>query len=434
MELLILLAFAGSVAAVGYDGSDDVTKDPDEPADPLEPEVPVEPVDPAPQPEALELYGTAGREEVLDGGTGNDTLTGNAGDQDHLAGSSGDDELHLGADNSAEGGAGEDLFVLVDEGSRETVIEDFELGGDQLAMVDASRHIELFETEDGNGLRFIDTLNNKTILTLPDVSLSEGDILEVELYDGNGDFYRMERFENPGISVPFALDAIGGTAGDDDLEGTAGGDVIFGEGGADTLSGGEGNDSLFSGSGLVHYSGSYNHYPGDLTMVGDDGDVLFGGRGDDHLWIGPGTTATGGEGADGFHAFTNVYDARTPAAEITDFDPIEDKLMIDFPVTVGYSTLPDFHFEDAIAGLAIGYDAVHDQTLIAMDGVGIATLPGDQSEVSIAFHDDYSTDEDRWRDAAGNPISPEQGAAASVILTAQQDQSVLGTNYGARAA
>ncbi|OBY25763.1 hypothetical protein [Leisingera sp. JC1] len=419
MELLIFLALAGSAIAVGYGGTDAASEGSSEAEVPDEADQPVQPV---------ELTGIDGTDDILEGSTGNDTLTGNAGDRDLLAGGGGDDELHLSVGNAAQGGEGEDRFILGDEGSRETVIEDFELASDQLAISMDSGNTELFETEDGTGLRFVDTLNQRTVLTLPGVTLDDGEAIEVELLDSDGATAGTVRFEDPGRSAPFALDAVRGTSGDDELDGTAGEDVIFGENGADTLSGGAGNDTLYSGSGSVHYEGSYNHYPGDLTKIGDDGDLLDGGAGDDHLWIGPGTTATGGAGADSFRAFTNVFDPGTPAAEITDFDPAEDQLLIDFPVVSSHGTLPDFLLEDAIAGLRIEYDAGQDNTLIAMDGTAIATLPGNQSGISIAFHDDYSTDEDRWRDASGNTISAEQGGQASIILTAQEFYSVFGDN------
>ncbi|MFW8635945.1 hypothetical protein [Cribrihabitans pelagius] len=377
----------------------------------------------------LNLTGNSGTEDILSGGSGSDTLMGNAGDRDVLEGGDGDDVLHLGAGNSGQGGAGADQFVLDDADSRETVIEDFELGSDQLALTPDSDGVEMIQTEDG--LRFIDTVNQNTVLTLPGVSLAEGEAIEVDFLDGNGGVYRTVTFDDPGRSAPFTLDAIRGTSGADDLNGTTGDDVIFGESGADTLAGGAGNDTLFSGSGTVFYEESYNHYPGDLTRVGGDGDVLDGGAGDDHLWIGPGTSAGGGEGADSFHAFANVYDAGTAAAGISDFDPSEDKLLVTFPVVSGHSMLADFRFEDAIAGLSVAYDASQDSTLVAMDGITIATLPGDQSAVSIAFHNDYSTSEDRWRDAAGNPVSPEEGTEASIIPTAQEYYSVVGANESA---
>lgn len=377
----------------------------------------------------MELTGSAGTEDTLEGGTGNDSLTGNAGEFDLLNGGSGDDELHLGAGNTAIGGEGADRFILDDRGSLETLIEDFELGRDQLALTPyQDGYVELIKTGDGSGLRFIDTLNNRTILTLPGVSLGEGDTLEVDFLNGVGETLRTVSFESPAGSAPFALDAVRGTSGGDGLTGTSGDDVIFGEGGADTLSGSAGDDTLFSGSGMVFYENSYNHHPGNLTRIGDDGDVLDGGAGDDHLWIGPGTTATGGAGSDHFHAFANVFEPGTPAAEVTDFDPSEDQLRIDFPVAAGHGTLPDFHLEDATAGLSINYDADQDSTLIAMDGVGFVILPGDQSGISIAFHDDYSTSEDRWRNAAGEVISAVDGADAAIILTAQEYESVHGVN------
>lgn len=62
------------------------------------------------------------------------------------------------------------------------------------------------------------------------------------------------------------------------------------------------------------------------------------------------------------------------------------------------------------------------------------TAPGDQSDISVAFHDDYSTAEDRWRNAAGDPITAEEGAEASVILPAQEYYSIMGIDETARPA
>ena len=432
MELYLLLALATGGAFLALNsGSDDA--DPADPDSSPDPDVQPDPVgqpDPDGQPDPNgqddPLTGTAGQDDVLTGGMLDEILTGNAGDSDQLSGGGGDDELRFGAGNSANGGAGSDMFFLDSFGSPDTMIEDFDPTSDRLGLTDSYDDLELYLTEDGAGLRFVETQGQTTVLTLQNLSLADDETLEVGLYDDNGDLSETRMFTGPVGAAPFVTDAIRGTSGDDTLTGTAGADVIFGEGGADTLTGGAGNDALFSGSGTVFYPDSYNHYPGDLTKVGDDGDVLDGGAGDDDLWIGPRTTATGGAGADTFHAFTNVYDAGAEPAEITDFDPAEDQLLIDFPISPASGATPAFLFEDAIAGLTMTYDSDADQTLLAMDGVAITTLNGDQSTASVAFHDNYSTDEDRWRDGAGDPVTAAQGQAASIILEARELFSVVG--------
>lgn len=414
MELLLLLGIGIAAAGIVLLGDDD--------------EELVTAVIPEPTPK----FGEEGEDELLTGTEEGEDIYGNEGDADTLDGGGGNDLLLFGTGNTAIGGEGEDRFQLDGRGGAGTVIEDFDPAADSLLIEETHQDVALYQTEDGTGLRLIETQGMTTVLTLNNLSLEDGQTLDVEFYGAHlDDGPYTVAFDAPSDSGPQIIDAQRGTDGDDNLVGTAGDDVIFGEGGADTLTGGEGNDILFSGSGTVHFPESYNHYPGDLTQVGDDGDVLDGGAGDDTLWIGPGTTATGGEGADSFHAFANVYEPGSAAAEITDFNPSEDKLMIGFPVVAGFGSLPSFSFEDAIAGLSIAYDADQDSTLITMDGVAVATLPGDQSGISVAFHDDYSTDEDRWRDASGNTISAADGNAASIILTAHQDQSVLGDNYDA---
>lgn len=341
-----------------------------------------------------------------------------------LLGLAGDDTLHLGADNIAVGGAGEDTFTVEDRGGQDTVIDDFQLGVDRLQVEWSSEFTDIYTSE--NGLHVFGTLNMTTMVTLSNFTLTEGDAFEIDFLDGNGDVDETVVFEDPNSEPPFALDAIQGTDDDDTLTGTDGDDVIFGEDGADTIDGGEGDDTLFSGSGALYYPETYTHSPGTVSTVGDDGDVLDGGAGDDTLWIGPETTATGGDGADTFRAFANVYEDGTPAARITDFDPDEDVLAVDFPVYAASGPVEAFGLEDAISRLTVSYDDVADMTLIAMDGVAIAAINGDRSDVSIAFHDDYSTSEDRWRDADGNEITAETGANASIILTAAEYTSVVG--------
>lgn len=429
----MLAIFAWSVAFLDYSNEGQSTEDTDEMPEeaddilegldgtPGDSEEDLEDDEDDPGDGANERAGVSGVDETLAGSEEADILTGNSGDQDVLLGEDGDDELHLGADNTALGGEGADSFIVDDSGSLDTTVEDFALGTDRLQLVETtSEFTDVIASEDG--LHVIDTLNLTTIVTLSGVTLDDGEGLEIDFLDGNGDVSDMVRFEDPDSDAPFALDAIWGTAADDTLSGTAGNDVIFGEDGADTIDGGDGEDALFSGSGLIYNSAAYNHSPGTLSKVGSDGDVLNGGSGDDDLWIGPATTAMGGAGADTFYAFANVYETDTPGAVITDFDPIEDRLLIDFPV----GPTADDSFESAIAGLSVEYDVTEDVTQIVMNGVAVAVLNGDQSNTSLALHDDYSTGEDRWIDGDGTPITAEAGSEASIVLTAVEYYSVLG--------
>ncbi|MBR9650198.1 hypothetical protein IT775_03540 [Thalassobius aquimarinus] len=223
------------------------------------------------------------------------------------------------------------------------------------------------------------------------------------------------------------LDLVGAwlTGGDaaDDLTGTDGDDSIFGDDGADTIEGGAGDDQLFSGNDHS-FREDWNHYPGDLTRVDDAGDVLDGGAGNDELWMGQGTVATGGDGADVFHAFGATYPEGAEAAEITDFTAGEDQLEIDFPVHEGYYA-QDFTTEDAVNGLLSSYDEDTDTTLIEIDGEEVVTLNGDQTGLSIAFHDNVSGGVE-WQDIEGNPMTEEEGEAADIILCARALQDVIG--------
>ena len=81
--------------------------------------------------------------------------------------------------------------------------------------------------------------------------------------------------------------------------------------------------------------------------------------------------------------------------------------------------------EDAVNGLLSSYDEETDTTLIEIDGEEVVTLNGDQTGLSIAFHDDVDGDQ-IWLDIEGNPISAEEGASADIILCARDLQDVVG--------
>lgn len=100
-------------------------------------------------------------------------------------------------------------------------------------------------------------------------------------------------------------DTLHGLTGSDALFGEAGGDTLFGDGDADMLSGGTGADFLYGGSGndaLWSDNPSLPLIPGQQPYYwinpaldrGTEADLLDGGDGDDSLFAGFGDTVTGG--------------------------------------------------------------------------------------------------------------------------------------------
>lgn len=145
--------------------------------------------------------------EQLIGGTGADTLTGNALDN-RLTGGAGNDTL--------SGGAGDDVF---DEGSSSNGQDTF-AGGAGVDRVDyGARSAALTVTIDG---------------TANDGAASEQDNVgtDVEAITGGS-----------------AGDSLTGGSGDDVLDGMDGNDTLAGLGGNDVLSGGDGFDTLTGGDG-----------------------------------------------------------------------------------------------------------------------------------------------------------------------------------------
>ncbi|SCZ66620.1 hypothetical protein SAMN04488118_106219 [Epibacterium ulvae] len=318
-----------------------------------------------------------------------------------------------------------------EEGGRGTVIEGFDPEHDSLAMDDWYLDVELYLTPDGAGVRFVALESSTTFLTLPDLVLEDGQTLEMEFFSERaegGSFIRT--YDAPTDSGPISIDAQRGTQEADLLTGSDADDVLFGEDGADTILGGAGDDILLSGSGITYYPYGFNHLPGSVTRVGDDGDVLDGGAGDDILWIGPGTEATGGSGADVFEAFANVYDVDADAAAITDFDPTEDQLIVTFPLSGGFvQSLPEFDLDDALERFELSYDADQDKTLVILNNFTVATLPGNQSDIRVAFHDAYSESGLPWYDTDGSLLSEQEGLAASIQVIGTVDTGVVGVNY-----
>ncbi|MDV3456358.1 cadherin domain-containing protein [Sphingomonas sp. HF-S4] len=221
-----------------------------------------------------EYYGIEG---VL-GGSGNDTLGGDAG-QNELEGGAGTDMLG--------GGAGDDTYVWnLNYGSDTVYDAAFTVTGGTWTFdttVDAG--VDVLEL--GAGLSLIDM---QFVWSASDLYLRKDNnaAQQVKLQgqaNANTRIETLQLADGLGISLTSVLVATGSAQ----LVGTAGDDLLAGRVGAlaDNLAGGAGNDAL------VGYAGD------DLLFGGDGDDVLEGGMGADTLDGGAntaiGTTGTAGD-------------------------------------------------------------------------------------------------------------------------------------------
>lgn len=244
--------------------------------------------------ENLQLTGSE-TDEILSGGAGADTITGEGG-TDMLAGGAGNDLLTSGAGNDGlNGGSGADLLF---GGAGDDLLIG-EAGADR---IEGGAGTDSLRGGDGNDTLF-------------------GDAGDDELVGGEGD------------------DLLSGGDGDDALEGGYGDDLLIGGNGADELEGGYGNDTLLGQS-----------------ADGPDGaaDFLNGGDGDDLLLLGAGDYGHGGAGRDSFELLNITHG--DPPAQITDFDPETDQLVVYYDATLHSS--PQLTTETNAAGTTLLLDGI----------------------------------------------------------------------------
>ncbi|MDA0283477.1 MAG: trypsin-like serine protease [Planctomycetota bacterium] len=183
----------------------------------------------------------------INGGNGNDTLTGSDSD-DTLLGSAGDDSIN--------GGDGADILI----------------GGDGQDALNGDGGDDLLQGNAGN-----DSLQG-----------GEGDDV-LEGSDGSDSLCGAD-----------GDDSLTGGFGDDILDGNSGDDILLGEEGQDILLGGSGDDTLDGGRNADTLRG----HSGNDKIRGDHGnDLIFGGTGDDTIDAGDGEdTIDGDSGDDGIVA------------------------------------------------------------------------------------------------------------------------------------
>lgn len=178
-----------------------------------------------------------------------------------------------------------------------------------------------------------------------DDSIAAGDGRD-QVFGGDGDDFLMAGDGNDTVYGEAGNDVINGEGqddmiyagpGDDDVTGGEGDDQVFGGEGADMLSGDAGNDAIDGGldSDLIAGGAGIDELfggAGDDTIWGqsagvDDPDIDFlnGGDGNDQLILGQNDIGNGGAGADTF-AVTDFGST----AQIIDFDPAQDQLLIQY--------------------------------------------------------------------------------------------------------
>jgi len=206
---------------------------------------------------------------TLVGGSGNDTIT-NAGGQATIFGNAGIDRVQAGAgDDWVSGGAGNDR---IDSGlGDDTIIGGF--GNDTIAGAGGRDIIS-----GGEGDDTIDGGDGDDVI--------HGDAGVDRIQAGAG----ADR-----VSGGDGNDTIDGGIGDDTIHGDAGDDTLSGDAGDDTLSGGEGNDTITGGIGkdTIYGDGGV-----DSIRAGAGADQISGGEGNDTIDGGSEDDTIDGDGGD----------------------------------------------------------------------------------------------------------------------------------------
>ncbi|PJK31594.1 FecR domain-containing protein [Minwuia thermotolerans] len=287
--------------------------------------------------------------DTLIGGDGADVMFGDAGN-DSVEGGNGDDFIFGGiGDDTIDGGA-DDLGVAVD--SIGDVISYFGLGtgvnidltaGTATGIEAGTDIVTNFEAAVGTDQG--DTLSGNASDNLLQGRLGDDSISGL---DGDDDIFGDEGDDV--VQGGAGADTLRGDLGNDTIDGGDGDDLIQADQDDDTVSGGAGNDQIFAGSGDDSVLGEDGN---DAVEGGAGSDSLFGGLGDDTLTETSGQnlmdggagndsitgadnldTLLGGEGADtltgGGGADAFQYDQAIGHQDvITDFTSGEDRFLID---------------------------------------------------------------------------------------------------------
>jgi Ca2+-binding RTX toxin-like protein len=197
------------------------------------------------------LAGIAGRDNIVFGLDGNDTINTLFSGNDRIDGGNGDDSIISGpGDDIIEGGSGSDF---INSGSGNNRVN----GGDGNDFVISEEGAN--EIRGGNGDDRIG-----------------GGAGPSRLFGDNG---------KDNVFGSFVDDILSGGEDDDVVSGFTGNDQVFGDGGNDRVSGDQGNDSVFGGFGDDILIGADTFSPQPLVGLGEI-DTLTGDQGRDTFTLG----------------------------------------------------------------------------------------------------------------------------------------------------
>jgi hypothetical protein len=316
----------------------------------------------------------------IDGGAGNDTISGVTSAMTY-AGGTGDDTI--------TGGTGADFF-------------EFSGTGDGFDAITG-----------GTGTDTIRAMSAGTVIGLRTLAT-------VEAITANG-------FANVSISGSAAADTLSFSSttltGITLIDGGAGNDIITGSSGNDTIRGGAGNDTLNGGNGVdtVDYSYATANQTINLTVTaaqtisagdvdtlsnfenatggsGDDtitgtsaANVLSGGGGDDRITGGAGNdTINGGAGTDTLvlAGLQGTYTISTVGGVVTITDNQANKDGND-----GTDTLVGIEFVEFKGGVRMG---VTSPIILDLDGLGVQTVSASDSRARYDMDGDGLADDTSW--------------------------------------